>query len=98
MKESDFIFDRIEGGKYCDYWFRVIGETQMELTRKYMEQSMVDVTEVVFSIQDGQWGIKRLFPFNYDVIAPSDDKELYTILKNVAFKTLRQINLESTEH
>lgn len=32
MKESDFIFDRIEGGKYCDYWFRVTEETQKELT------------------------------------------------------------------
>lgn len=92
MKESDFIFDRVEGGKYCDYWFRVIGETQQELTEKYMEQSMIDVTEVVFSIQDGQWGIKRLFPFNYDVITPSDDEEFYTMLKNVAFKTYRQIN------
>lgn len=29
MKESDFVLDRIEGGKYCDYWFRVIGETKM---------------------------------------------------------------------
>ena len=41
MKESGFIFDRIEGGKYyCDYWFRVIGETKKELTDRYMGQSM----------------------------------------------------------
>ena len=52
MKESDFILDRIEGGKYCDYWFRVIGETKKELTDRYIEQSMVEVTEAVFSIQD----------------------------------------------
>ena len=55
---------------------------------------MVEVTEAVFSIQDGQWGIKRLFPFNYDVITPSDDKELYTMLKDVAFKTLREKNVK----
>lgn len=94
MKESDFIFDRIEGGKYCDYWFRVTGETQKELTGRYMEQSMVAVTEAVFSVQDGQWGIKRLFPFNYEVITPSDDKELYEMLKSVAFKTLREHNMK----
>jgi len=94
MKESDFILDRIDGGKYCDYWFRIIGETKKELTDRYMEQSMVEVNEAVFSIQDGQWGIKRLFPFNYDVITPSEDKELYTMLKNVAFKTLREQNMK----
>ena len=96
MKETDFIFDRVEGGKHCDCWFRVTGETKAELTDKYMEQSMVEVTEAVFSIQDGQWGIKRLFPFNYDVITPSEHEELYTILKNVAFKTFKEQNLEST--
>ena len=95
MKEIDFVFDRVEGGKYCDYWFRVTGETKTELTDKYMEQSMVEVTEVVFSIQDGQWGIKRLFPFNYDVITPSNDNELYTMLKNIVFKTLKEQNLKS---
>lgn len=94
MNASDFIFDRVEGGKYCDYWFRIIGETKAELTDRYMEQSMVEVTEAVFSIKDGQWGIKRLFPFNYDVITPSDDKKLYTMLKDVAFKTLREQNVK----
>lgn len=92
IRESDFIFDRIEGGKYCDYWFRVVGETKHDLTDRYMEQSMVEVTEAVFSIQDGQWGIKRLFPSNCDVITPSEDRELYTALKNVAFKALKRLN------
>ena len=92
MKENDFVFDRVEGGKYCDYWFRVIGKTKEELTDQYMEQSMVEVTEAVFSMQDGQWGIKRLFPFNYDVITPSDDTELYDTLKNAAFKVFMELN------
>lgn len=94
MKENDFVFDRIEGGKYCDYWFRVIGATKDELTDRYMEQSIVEVTEVVFSIQDGQFGVKRLFPFNYDVIANPDDKELRTMLQSVAFKAYREQNMK----
>lgn len=94
MKEADFVFDRIEGGKYCDYWFKIVGDTKAELTDKYMEQSMIEVTEAVFSIQDGQWGIKRLFPFNYDVITPSEDKALYTMLMDIAFKTLREQNMK----
>ena len=92
MKESDFVFDRVEGGKYCTYWFRVLGETKAELTARYMEQSMIAVSEVEFSIQDGQFGVKRLFPFNFDVVLNPDDKELQTMLQNVAFKTLREQN------
>lgn len=91
MKAEDFVFDRVDGGKYCDYWFRVVGDTKKELTDKYMEQSMVEVTGAVFSIQDGQWGIRRQFPFNYDVITP-DDKELYEVLKRVAFEHYRNTN------
>lgn len=94
MKESDFIFDRIEGGKYCSYWFRVTGETKAELTKKYMEQSMGEVTEVEFSIQDGQYGVKRMFPSNYDVVLNPDDKELQTMIQSVAFKTYREQNMK----
>lgn len=91
MKETDFILDRVVS-KYGDYWFRVTGETKTELTNKYMEQSMVEVSEVVFSIQDGQFGVKRMFPFNYDVVANPNDKELQSVLQNVAFRTLREHN------
>lgn len=91
MKETDFILDRVVS-KYGDYWFRVTGETKTELTNKYMEQSMAEVSEVVFSIQDGQFGVKRTFPFNYDVVANPNDKELQSVLQNVAFKTLREHN------
>lgn len=84
MQVKDFVFDKISGGGYCDYWFRIVGDTQKELTRKYMEQSMIAVTHAVFSLQDGQWGIRRQFPFSYDVIAP-DDRELYETIKQVAF-------------
>lgn len=90
MKSSDFILYRIDGGEYCDYWFKIVGETKSELTHKYMDQSMIEVSEAVFSIQDGQWGIKRIFPFNYDVITPSNDKELYSTLKNAAFKAIKK--------
>lgn len=95
MKASDFVFDRVVGGKYCDYWFRVTGETKKELTERYMEQSMVEVSEVVFSIQDGQFGVKRVFPFNYDVVDNPPDKELQRMLQKVAFKTYREMYMKN---
>lgn len=83
MKENDFVLDRIDSGEcYCDYWFNVVGETKKELTHKYMEQSMIEVSSVVYSPTDGQWGIKRLFPFNFDVITPNDE-ELKDMLKRI---------------
>lgn len=94
MKASDFIFDRVDGGKYCDYWFRVMGQTKEELTERYMEQSLVEVSEVVFSLQDGQFGIKRLFPFNYDVVSNPDDKELQSMLEQVTFKTYKEMHMK----
>lgn len=94
MKASEFVFDRVTGGKYCDYWFRVTGETKKELTERYMEQSMVEVSEVVFSIQDGQFGVKRVFPFNYDVVSNPEDKELQSALEKVAFKAHKEMHIK----
>lgn len=94
MKEKDFILDHVDD-KTLDYWFNIIGDTKRELTEKYMEQSMVEVCEGVFSVGDGQWGIKRLFPFNYDVITPSEDKELYQTLKRLATSAYKQSSLAS---
>lgn len=85
MKEADFVLDKIDGDGY-NYWFRVVGETKNELTQKYMEPSMIEVSGAMFSLLSGQWGIKRRFPSNCDVITPKDDKELYDILQNVARK------------
>lgn len=97
MKKSDFIFSHVDINEpYCDYWFDIVGDTKEELTDKYMEQSMVEVSAAVFGIQDGQWGIKRLFPFNYDVITPSEDEELRNILQNKAFETHKARIMEET--
>ena len=80
MKSEDLIFNKVvRDGRTNDYWFRVVGATKEELTKKYMEQSMIEVSEVVYSPTDGQWGIKRLFPFNFDVITP-DDEELKNMI------------------
>ena len=51
---------------------------------------MVEVTGAVFSLQDGQFGVKRLFPFNYDVIDNPEDTELYNILKDLVFSMIRK--------
>lgn len=48
MKREDFIFDHMDD-EYEDYWFKVVGDTKDELTKKYMEMCMVSVTEVVYS-------------------------------------------------
>jgi hypothetical protein len=88
MKREDFIFKKTDA-LYGDYWFDIVGDTAGELTDRYMEQSMVGVTVAVFSIQDGQWGIRRQFPFNYDVITPDDD-ELYELLKSVAYERFKE--------
>ncbi len=73
MKREDFHFEH-KDDEYEDYWFRVTGDSKAELTEKYMEMCMIEVTEVVYSKKDNMIGIKRLFPFNYDVITPDDDK------------------------
>ncbi len=64
------------------HWFKVVSDTKDELTKKYMEMCMVSVTEVVYSNKEQVLGIKRLFPFNYDVIMP-DDTELKDMLESL---------------
>ena len=51
MKREDFIFDHMDD-EYEDYWFKVVGDTKDELTKKYMEMCMVSVTEVVYSNEE----------------------------------------------
>lgn len=82
MQKEDFEFyTMIE--PYKDCWFKISGDTQKELTEKYMEQSMIGITEAVYSLEDHSYGLKRQFPFNFDVIK-LDDKKLAKILREVA--------------
>jgi hypothetical protein len=67
LKAEDFIFQRYDG-MFCDYWFKVVGDSQKKLTNRYQEQSMIEVSEVVYSPGERVLGIKRLFPWNFDVI------------------------------
>lgn len=83
MRVEDFVFDKREHNeRYDDYWFDVVGASAKELTDEYMEQSMVGVTSVVYSAIDGVLGVRRQFPFNYDVIIPSNP-ELKDIVKSI---------------
>lgn len=59
MKREDFVFDHMDD-EYEDYWFKVVGDTKDELTKKYMEMCMVSVTEVVYSNKEQALGVKRL--------------------------------------
>lgn len=77
----DFVLDCIDrGDTFCDYWFRVRGESQRILTERYQEQSMVSVTAVVYDTVARAMGVKCLYPCNYQVISP-DDPELRNILE-----------------
>ena len=81
MNKDDFIFNKLDD-KFQDYWFNVHGDSQTYLTDKYMEQSMVAVTEVVYSKIEDMVGIKRLFPFN-KYVEVVEDEELKDIIKEL---------------
>lgn len=78
IQANDFNFIEKYNG-YEDYWFEVNGESKNILTDRYMEMCMVEVSKVVYSKKDDIIGVRREFPFNYDVITP-DDNELKNIL------------------
>ena len=83
MRKEDFKFKEVDRNSgHIDYWFYVNGEAEKELTNKYMEMCMVRVIEVVYSKDEDIVGIKRLFPFNYDVVL-SDDESLKELLKSI---------------
>lgn len=85
MNAKDFIFDRYDS-EYEDYWFKVTGDTKKELTDKYMEMCMIEVTEVVYSVKEDIVGVKQLFPFNYQVIEPTDET-----LKNLLIDLIKNL-------
>lgn len=89
LNEQDFIFIK-KDELYQDYWFECNGDSQKILTKKYMEMCMVEVSEVVYSKSENIIGVKRLFPFNYDVIIP-DDNELKNILLILVSKVDKEI-------
>ena len=83
MDKTNFKFERLDSpDKYMDYWFKTNSVSDAELSEKYMEQSMVGITEVVYSKYSDVIGLKRIFPFNFDVIT-TDDPELKSILKEL---------------
>lgn len=86
MNKENFVLDRIDkSDEHEDYWYKTDKVSDEYLTNKYMEQSMVGVSEVVYSKDEDVVGIKRVFPFNYDVIL-SDDEQLKSILKELSSK------------
>lgn len=88
LHESDFKFTKLDE-EYQDYWFSVSGDSAEYLRQKYMEQSMITVSDVVYSKVDDAVGVKRQFPFNYDVITPNDAE-----LKEFVSKIANSITVE----
>ena len=80
ISKNNFKLNRVDKQNgHEDYWFVTDKTSDEYLTNKYMEMCMVCVPEVVYSKDENVIGVKRLFPFNYDVIL-SDDEELKNIL------------------
>lgn len=50
-----------------------------------MEQGLIAVSGCVYSLTDKQIGIKRIFPWNYDVIL-IEDEQLSNILEELIFE------------
>ena len=83
MDKTNFIFTRlVSPNKFKDYWFETDKISNEKLSKKYMEQSMIGITEVVYCKYNGIMGVKRVFPFNFDVVVV-DDPELRSILEEL---------------
>ena len=83
MNKTNFKFERLDNTDgHEDYWFKTDSISDRELTEKYMEQGMIGVTDVVYSKDDDIVGIKRIFPFNFNIIVPENLK-LKEILKEL---------------
>jgi hypothetical protein len=82
LNKEDFVLNHIEDE---DYWFDIHGESHEELSHKYSDHGMIGVTQAVYSFKDKQWGIKRKFLWNWDVITPHDEP-LRKIIEEVAIE------------
>lgn len=83
MDKTNFKFIRLDSpDKFKDYWFKTDKISDKELSKKYMEQNMIGITEVVYCKDNGEIGIKRIFPFNFDVVVVNDP-ELRSILEEL---------------
>lgn len=78
MEDFEFI-KKDTDGSHEDYWFEVLGESKEQLTKKYYNYGMVEVTRCVYSKDKDIVGVRRQYPFNYDTTIPND-KELKNIL------------------
>jgi hypothetical protein len=79
MNKLDFTLDRKENeNDHEDYWFKITGNSQKELEKEVWEMCMSGVFRVVYSKDEGIVGVRRDFPFNWDVILSSNEE-----LKNI---------------
>lgn len=83
MDKTNFKFIRLDSpDKFNDYWFKTDKISDKELSKKYMEQNMIGITKVVYCKYNGEIGIKKIFPFNFDVVVVNDP-ELRSILEEL---------------
>lgn len=83
MDKTNFKFVRLDNSDdHRNYWFETDKISNEELSNKYMAQSMIGITEVVYCKYNGNMGVKRIFPFNFDIVVV-DDPELRSILEEL---------------
>jgi hypothetical protein len=83
MNKLDFeLYKKETENSHKDYWFKVKNDSKKEIEKEVWEMCMVGVFEVVYSKDENVIGIKRDFPFNWDVVL-SDNEELKNILKEL---------------
>lgn len=88
MNKIDFIFIK-KDEPMQDYWFKVKGNTKTELTNKYMEQSMIEVSHVVLSLIDYTLGVQKEFIFNTYIQTDNNNQELKNLLLEL-IETIRE--------
>lgn len=75
MRKEDFEFIRKDvNNGHEDYWFKVVGDTKEKLRKSYYEYGIIEIAECVYSKDEEIVGIKRQYPFNFDVTISNDDK------------------------
>lgn len=89
LNKNDFVWfktDKTKDGDLIitDHWFTVSGDSKKVLEDRHMEQSMVEINDVVWTDENGGVvGVKRRFPFN-DYTSIVNDVELLSILSEKA--------------
>lgn len=73
--KENFTFDHVKKiNTHEDYWFKTDKTSEKELMNEYMDQGVVGIPSVMYSKDKDIIVITRQYMFNFDFIAPVNDK------------------------